>query len=541
VDTIYQDNIKSYFQNLSEIEKQAYVKSHWIHKDGKTSDKHLIGRLLNKWIITRLLFRKISGINIQKTIQEIESKRPGPDVKQQADFDATCNFLIDTIQRMPLKRKTKYLDSLQKLKFSQIPQSPKEKNDKTATKIGEVINPGSEPAKVKNPVQQLMEKLNGSNSDAIFEEFKQLCSSEPSKETEKLIELAFQNIPPENAANFYLKFRIDSPKSVIFSGLLKNKSAFEKILASRADEVVFYLIKDLLHLFETNPTKESAEVATFVNHTSDILMVDHNFFLLLGKLINRIPLHEGTILLNTIPINHFNYHLLVASIAMASFPLFEIKEASSNKFMDRGISQVKQAFQTEILKKAISRTEKKDFFMRDYIHTLAEMLKERFTPFSKPENIELLDSNESLNPSCGVFAPGKDSEGLVVSKEYINGFNVITEALYNCCVDLVPDETMRSNIMSAIQWDCKEHQHNIFLMLLFFRNSPEDFHFGMPVYHEFSLLFLNMSEDKKKKALRKKIHALREYPEHMNIFKETFMAYIPVADRKKWDSFFKTK
>lgn len=57
MNTIYHNQTKSHFHNLSETQKTEYTKTHWIHKDGKVTNKHFIGRLLNKWIVTRFIYQ----------------------------------------------------------------------------------------------------------------------------------------------------------------------------------------------------------------------------------------------------------------------------------------------------------------------------------------------------------------------------------------------------------------------------------------------------------------------------------------------------
>lgn len=100
--SIYNQGDYGKFSNQDD--KTKFLKTHWVHKDGHISKKHAIGKLLNKWVVTRGIFKKVFGIDFAKTVEGLSQKRTQVD---QTQFNNSCDFLIGFIQSSDLKEKKK--------------------------------------------------------------------------------------------------------------------------------------------------------------------------------------------------------------------------------------------------------------------------------------------------------------------------------------------------------------------------------------------------------------------------------------------------
>ncbi len=49
------------------------VNNNWIHTDGHTSKSSDIGKFLNRWIVTRWIFRKVYGISLNQTVMRLKN------------------------------------------------------------------------------------------------------------------------------------------------------------------------------------------------------------------------------------------------------------------------------------------------------------------------------------------------------------------------------------------------------------------------------------------------------------------------------------
>lgn len=146
--SIYQTKELKNYLKLSSCEKEKYVKTHWIHKDGHLSKKHAMGKLLNKWIVTRGLFQKVFGINFHKTINQlIEKKAEFEKQGNQDKYNEICEFLKDFIQHSHLKEKNHLIATLNGQKFTlsstpletphaRVNPPPKPEDAKSAQSVG---------------------------------------------------------------------------------------------------------------------------------------------------------------------------------------------------------------------------------------------------------------------------------------------------------------------------------------------------------------------------------------------------------------------
>lgn len=139
--SIFEKSFQDNFTNRSAEDQLKFLKSHWIHKDGHISDKSAVGKLLNKWFVTRLAFRKICGIGLNGTIDRLKNhKNQANDSDKQTQFNSTCDFLISMIEKISSKRNNKYIEEIKKLKFNiiTIHSLPQEKLDEIEAKAKEI-------------------------------------------------------------------------------------------------------------------------------------------------------------------------------------------------------------------------------------------------------------------------------------------------------------------------------------------------------------------------------------------------------------------
>lgn len=211
---ISQKSIQDQFIKLTDTEKDQYIKTHWIHKDGHISTKHFMGKLLNKWVVTRGLFRKMCGISLPGTIQKLEKSRGNLSEKtKQLEFNATCDFLITLIQKMHTKKSVAYQQSIIKLKFTLFSLSL-EQTAKVVEKVKEL--------KDGEDIQVMRQKVN------------QILAEYPPELKEALITAIFKHVDSAVASQlFHGDFLANSAaeKAVKVAGIAQNSEALKKVLA----------------------------------------------------------------------------------------------------------------------------------------------------------------------------------------------------------------------------------------------------------------------------------------------------------------------
>lgn len=442
---------------------------------------------------------------------------------------------------------------MQELKFTANPVNcSKGKIFKATSKITSRSSPSPEKS---DQVRNLIEKLKDASAKTVFDEFRQLCSSQTPQEIEIIIEQAFAAVPPEQAANFYielknrsksLKFPSDN-QGAIFLGLLKNEKAFNEIYKKHnEDNIYFHLKEDFTELAKKHPNK-AAEVLFNFAVFSESLFHQEQLVPLFAKLFTQIPLNQGKSLLASFPPGR-NYSLLMANIAMNS-----IQQICSDQevFADRGISKLKYNFQPEILKEAMCNLKDKTSYfevMRDYIIEVGGMLNNYFKRPTDKDYTDKASSEDSLKAVSEVFGSQKafgELFKMVTIEEYIRGFDVVTEALYKSFIDVVKNEMLQINVSDYLKLITPElTKHNIFLLLFLIRLGKNDddlnFFANVPMHHDFGLIFLKTPVDSKEKLLKLKVRKLKNFkdPSQINIFKDVFMSYIPLSDRHQWEPFF---
>jgi len=212
---IYQKTVQNQFFKLTDTEKDQYIKTHWIHND-KISKKHFLGRLLNKWIFTRIVFRKLCGISLSATIQGLEKSRKNvSEEAKRLEFNETCDFLIALIQRMHTKNKTTYQQNLTKLKFTLISLTP-EQAAKVAEKVGK-MKAGDDIQGMRKTVDEILKE----HSPAL-------------KET--LITEIFKHVDPVVAPQLFqenLVANSAAEKAAKVAGIAQNSEALKQVLADK--------------------------------------------------------------------------------------------------------------------------------------------------------------------------------------------------------------------------------------------------------------------------------------------------------------------
>jgi hypothetical protein len=212
---ISQKSIQDQFIKLTDTEKDHYIKTHWIHKDGHISTKHFMGKLLNKWVVTRSLFRKMCGISLPGTIQKLEKSRDTISEKaKQLEFNATCDFLITLIQKMHTEKSVAYQQSIVKLKFTLFSLSP-EQTAKVVEKVKEL--------KDGEDIQVMRQKVN------------QILAEHPPELKEALITAIFKHVDPAVASQLFhgdfLANPVAAEKAAKIAGIAQNSEALKRILA----------------------------------------------------------------------------------------------------------------------------------------------------------------------------------------------------------------------------------------------------------------------------------------------------------------------
>lgn len=156
-----------------------FSKAHWVHSDGHISTKRSIGKLLNRWFVTRAIFRSICGIQLKKTINNLkkESSQYAASDEKQLNFNSTCEFLVHFINQLNLKQKTQYINELNNLKFK-IPE-PKLSKEKEK--------------EIRDFIQNLPA---GIDEQAFQKQIQEVVKLVEPKDQEAAVALIMKEIPP---------------------------------------------------------------------------------------------------------------------------------------------------------------------------------------------------------------------------------------------------------------------------------------------------------------------------------------------------------
>lgn len=155
-DTIFQSNVHDQFRR----NQADFVKTHWIHSDGHISTKHGTGKLLNRWIVTRAIFRSICGIQLKKTINKLKQESSKSDsTDKRLNFNSTCDFLVGFINQLNTKHKTQYINELNALKFKiQAPRLSAEKEKEVEDKVKN-LPAGMDDQTLQNQLQDILKNV----------------------------------------------------------------------------------------------------------------------------------------------------------------------------------------------------------------------------------------------------------------------------------------------------------------------------------------------------------------------------------------------
>lgn len=218
--TIFQKSVQDQFNHLNDSEKAGYMRTHWIHKDGHITTKHKLGNFLNKWVVTRLLFRKIFGIGLPDTIQRLkQSKTQLSEREKQEEFNSTCDVLISMIQHTHSKQNTTFINDLKNLKFTWIATTSltPEAIAKITLKVKDMKS--ADAVQVRQKMEEILKEHAPEHKEAVIAEA--LKHAHPDIAVH-IFQEEF-SLPPEQAA---------AEKAAKVAGVAQNAEAFKKVLAN---------------------------------------------------------------------------------------------------------------------------------------------------------------------------------------------------------------------------------------------------------------------------------------------------------------------